>query len=121
MHDRKSFYENLTKAFHGEEPVGKTTVGNRVVYSKWGRSFRGKVEDEVSLLEEYEDQDFLDLIQHIRWDDGSHSIRFCYYVRDHGSEDQGWIFANRPLSTSPDRLEELLRLATKKKWFMKLH
>jgi hypothetical protein len=98
----------------------KTTIGNRVVYTKKGKSFRGTVKDEVSLSEEFEDEDFLDLIQYIQWDDGGHSIRFCYYVRPHGSDDKNWIFANRPLSTSPERLEELLRKASKKKWFIHL-
>jgi len=99
----------------------KTTIGNRVVYTKRGRSFRGTVKDEVSLLEKSEDEDFLDLVQYIQWDDGDYGIRFCYYVRTQGSSDQDWIFANRPLSTSPERVEELLRKALKKKWFGNLY
>jgi len=89
--------------------VVKTTIGKRVMYAKNKKRLLGIVKDEVSLLEEYEDEDFLDLIQYIQWDDGGHSIRFCYYVRPHGSGDEGWIFANRPLSISPDILEKLLK------------
>jgi len=100
--------------------MAKTTIGKRVVYKKKGKSFRGTVKDEVSLLEEFDDEDFLDLIQYIQWDDGGYSIRFCYYVRPHGSGDQDWIFADRPLSTSPERLEELFRRASKKNWFTTL-
>jgi len=59
----------------------------------------------------------LDLVQYIRWDDGGYSIRFCYYVRKHGSGEEGWVFANRPLSIPGDKLEELLRKASKKRWF----
>jgi hypothetical protein len=93
----------------------KTTIGKRVKYK--GERLRGTVEDEVSFLEEYEDRDFLDLIQYIRWDDGRYGIRICYYVRTHVSGDEGWIFANRPLSSSPEVLEKLLKKASKKKWF----
>jgi len=93
----------------------KTTIGKRVRFA--GDRLRGTVEDEGSFLEEYEDRDFLDLIQYIRWDDGGYGIRICYYVREHGSGDKDWIFANRPLSVSPDVLGKLLKKASKKKWF----
>jgi len=33
----------------------KSTTGNRVVFERNGRGFRGWVEDEVTLLEEYKD------------------------------------------------------------------
>jgi hypothetical protein len=98
----------------------KSTIGKRVVYTRRGKELRGTVEDEVSFLEEYKDEDFLDLIQYIRWDDGGYSIRFCYYVRGHGSGDEGWIFANRPLSINPEVLEKLLRKALRKEWFSSL-
>jgi hypothetical protein len=94
-----------------------STIGKRVRYKKPGKEFRGRVEDEVPFLEEYQDEDFLDLIQYIRWDDGSYGIRFCYYVKEHRASDDAWIFANRPLSTSPGALEKLLEKASKKKWF----
>ena len=97
----------------------KTTIGKRVVYKKRGRELRGMVQDEVSYIER-DDEDFLDLIQYIRWDDGRYGIRICYYVRTHGSGDEGWIFANRPLSISPEILEKLLKKASKKNWFSKL-
>lgn len=96
----------------------KTTIGKRVRYS--GEGLRGTVEDEVSFLEEYKDRDFLDLIQYIRWDDGRHNVRICYYVREHGSGDEGWIFANRPLSVGLEVLSKLLRKASSKKWFSKM-
>ncbi|MHA1832959.1 MAG: hypothetical protein ACTSV7_03130 [Candidatus Baldrarchaeia archaeon] len=96
----------------------KTTIGKRVVYTKRGRKSKGIVQDEVSYLEEYDDEDFLDLIQYIRWDDGGYGIRICYYVRKHGSGDENWIFANRPLSISPEVLGKLLKKASKKKWFI---
>lgn len=99
--------------------MAKTTIGKRVKYA--GKRLRGTVEDEVSFLEEYEDRDFLDLIQYIRWDDGGYSIRICYYVREHGSGDEGWIFANRPLSVSLEIPGKLLKKASKKRWFSKLH
>lgn len=92
----------------------KSTVGNRVNYAN---GVRGTVEDEVYLLEEYKDRDFLDLVQYIRWDDGRYSIRICYYVREHGSGEKDWIFANRPLSISPENLKKLFKKASKKKWF----
>ena len=97
----------------------KTTIGKRVKFK--GDSLRGTVEDEVSFLEEYEDRDFLDLIQYRRWDDGKYGIRICYYVRKHGSGDKEWIFANRPLSVSSEVLGKLLKKASKKKWFNKLN
>lgn len=96
----------------------KTTVGKRVVYKKRGmETLKGKVVDEVAHLEEYEDEDFLDLIQYIRWDDGGYGIRICYYVRRHGSGDKDWIFANRPLSVGTEVFEKLLKKASKKGWF----
>lgn len=95
----------------------KNTIGNRVIYKKPGKELRGTVEDEVSLLEEYADEDFLDIIQYIRWDDGNYGIRFCYYVRKHGSSDKDWIFANRPLSIGEENLQKLLKKALKKPWF----
>ena len=93
----------------------KSTIGNRV---KYANGLRGTVEDEVYLLEEYEDRDFLDLVQYIRWDDGRYGIRICYYVREHGSGEKGWTFANRPLSISPKNLGKLLKKASKKEWFI---
>ena len=93
----------------------KTTIGKRVKYK--GDMVRGTVEDEVPFLEEYEDRDFLDLIQYIRWDDGRCGIRLCYYVREHGTGDKEWIFGNRPLSVSVEVLGKLLKKASKKKWF----
>ena len=110
----------MEQFFSGEECMVKTTIGKRVVYTKRGRASRGRVQDEVSYLEEYDDEDFLDLIQYILWDDGRQGIRICYYVRKHGSGDNTWIFANRPLSISPEILEKLLRKASKKNWFSKL-
>ncbi|MEM2507313.1 MAG: hypothetical protein QXK93_07515 [Candidatus Bathyarchaeia archaeon] len=100
--------------------MAKNTVGKRVIYKKRGKELRGTVEDEVSLLEKYPEEDFLDLIQYIRWDDGHHGIRFCYYVREHGSSDKDWIFANRPLSIGLDALEKLFRKALEKRWFRDL-
>jgi len=93
----------------------KSTIGNRVSFDE-GR-VRGTVEDEVLVLEEYDDKDFLDLIQYIRWDGGEHSIRFCYYVRQHGTGEKNWIFANRALSIGSDELVKLLKKAEKKTWF----
>jgi hypothetical protein len=62
-------------------------------------------------------REFIDLIQYIRWDDdGTFGIRFCYYVKNKGSKEP-WIFANRPLSISPEALEELIQKAQKKTWF----
>jgi hypothetical protein len=90
-----------------------STVGKPVNF----RKNSGVVEDDVSILEEYGDRDFLDLIQYIKWDDGGHSVRICYYVRNHGTKDEKWIFANRPLSISPTKFSRLLRKAVKKKWF----
>ena len=95
----------------------KTTIGKRVVYKKRGRELRGTVLDEISYLEKDGDEDFLDLIQCIRWDDGRYGIRICYYVRKHGAGEKDWIFANRPLSTSPEVIQRLLEKASKKKWF----
>jgi len=43
--------------------VVKTTIGKRVVYAKNKKRLLGIVKDEVSLLEEYENEDFLGLIQ----------------------------------------------------------
>jgi len=96
----------------------KTTIGKRVTYK--GETIKGTVEDEVLFLEKYEDRDFLDLIQYIHWDDGRYGIRICYYVREHGSGDKGWIFANRPLSVSLEVFGKLLKKASKKKWFSKV-
>ena len=80
-----------------------------------GTILRGKVVDYVKAIENYPDRDFLDLIELIRWEDGSQGIRFCYYVRKHG--ESKWRFANRPLSIGADKLAELLRKAKMKKWF----
>ena len=92
-----------------------TTIGKRVYFS--GGKQSGTVEDEVYLLEEYEDKDFLDLIQYIRWDKGWFGIRVCYYGRIHGSGDKGRKFANRPLAISSENYKKLLKKASKKDWF----
>jgi hypothetical protein len=114
---RKSIYSQTASLSSGDWFMVKTTVGLRVNYTKRGMNIlRGKVEDEVTYLEEYENEDFLDLIQYIRWDDGQHSVRICYYVRPHGSEDNDWIFANRPLSVGTDVFEKLLGQARRKGW-----
>ena len=95
----------------------KSTIGKRVNYGK--EHLRGTVKDEVILQEAYEgfNKDYLDLIQYIRWDNGRYGIRICYYVREHGSSDKDWIFANRPLSISQQNLQTLLNRARKKDWF----
>jgi len=92
-----------------------TTIGKRVHFS--GGKQSGTVKDEAYLLEEYEDKDFLDLIQYIRWDEGWFGIRVCYYVRTHGSGDKDWIFANRPLAISSENFKKLFKKASKKVWF----
>lgn len=94
-----------------------TTIGKRVTFKGDTGKQLGTVEDEVYLLEKYENKDFLDLIQYIHWDKGYYGIRICYYVRVHGSGDKGWKFANRPLSISPENLGKLLKKASKKNWF----
>jgi hypothetical protein len=94
------------------------TIGKRVKFTENRKKVRGVVEDAISHLEIYDDRDFLDLIQYIRWDnDTHHSIRICYYVRPHGSGEEDWIFANRPLSITTDEFEKLLKKARRKKWF----
>lgn len=93
-----------------------STIGKPVKYEK---KLFGVVEDEVSILEPNDDRDFLDLIQYIKRVDSGHSIRICYYVRDHESTGKNWIFANRPLSINPVNFSRLLKKASKKKWFIR--
>ena len=106
----------------GGELMFESTVGKRVKYGKGKGAYKGRVKYEVQFLEPYSDsgRDFVDLVQGIQWDDGNFGIRICYYVKDHGSEDTEWKFANRPLSTSTEMLEKLLKIAQKEKWFPKL-
>ena len=54
-----------------------STIGNRVNYSN---NLAGVVEDEVPKYERFDDRDYLELVQYIKWDEGRHSIRICYYV-----------------------------------------
>jgi len=98
----------------------QSTVGKRVNYGKG--AYKGKVQHEVQFLEPYggAGRDFMDLVQGIQWDDGDFGIRICYYVKDHGSKDTEWKFANRPLSTTKEMLVELLKKAQKEKWFPKI-
>lgn len=78
----------------------------------------GTVIDEVKHLESYpDDEDFLDLIQLIEWEDGRRSIRICYYVKPHDGGDDDWTYANRPIILGPDVMKELLTKASKKGWF----
>ena len=83
-----------------------TTIGKRVTFKGDTSKQLGTVEDEVYLVEKYEDKDFLDLIQYIHWDKGYYGLS-CYSVRVHGSGDESWKFANRPLSISPENLGRL--------------
>ena len=95
----------------------ESTLGKPVNYGKG--AYKGTVKYEVQFLEDYAGagRDFMDLVQGIQWDDGDFAIRICYYVKDHGSKDAEWKFANRPLSTSPEMLGKLLKKAQKEKWF----
>jgi hypothetical protein len=95
----------------------KSTVGKRVNYGKG--AYKGIVKYEVQFLEDYAGtgRDFMDLVQGIQWDDGDFGIRICYYVKDHGSKDAKWKFANRPLSTTTEMLGKLLKKAQTEKWF----
>jgi len=75
--------------------------------------------DDFWVYEREGKREFVDLIQHIKWDDdGTFGIRISYYVKGSGSEEK-WRFANRPLSISYEALEELLNKARKKDWFPK--
>jgi hypothetical protein len=98
----------------------ESTIGKSVNFGNG--DYTGEVKDEVQIPEPYNNsgRDFIDLIQYIKWEDGGYSIRICYYVKDHGSDDSQWKFANRPLSVTSDLLEKLLKLAKKKEWFPKL-
>jgi hypothetical protein len=99
-----------------------STIGKRVKYGIDVNAYKGKVKHEVQFLEDYNGggRDFMDLVQGIQWDDGNFGIRICYYVKDHGSEDAEWKFANRPLSTSTEMLQKMLKKAQKEKWFPKI-
>jgi hypothetical protein len=93
------------------------TIGNRVRFTNDGLMQYGTVEDAVSYLENWNNRDFLNLIQYIRWDNGKHTIRMCYYVRPSGSSDKDWVFANRPLAMNAIELGRLLNKAKGKTWF----
>ena len=93
--------------------------GRNVTYKHSdGTVFKGEVIDYVELVEKLPDREFLDLIELIRWEDKSESIRFCYYVRNRG--ESKWSFANRSLSIGADELGELLKKARLKNWFPKI-
>ncbi len=99
----------------------QSTVGKRVRFGKGKDAFKGEVKYQVPFLEPYAKagRDFMDLVQGIEWDNGDFGIRICYYVKNHSDADTKWKFANRPLTTSPKLLEELLKKAQKEKWFHK--
>jgi len=84
--------------------------------------FRGTILDEVEVFEEAPEVnlDYLSLIQHVEWEDGTHGIRFCYYFKPHEASDDAWRFANRPLTISVDALKELMKKALNKRWFREL-
>ena len=88
-----------------------------VTMKKPGRVNYGEVIDEVMVSERYSDEDFEDFIQLIRWQDGSETIRICYYVRSHDAGEDAWTFSNRPLSIGIQKLKELLAKASKRDWF----
>jgi hypothetical protein len=100
--------------------MGISPLPRPVRYKERGVVYTGNVIDEVQLLEETEDMDYLDLIQLIRWDDGHYGIRFCYYIKPHGTSDDEWLFANRPLSLSKKALSDLFKKAKVKRWFKKI-
>ena len=86
---------------------------------KYG-NYTGEVVDEVSYQRDYENTDCLFLVQHIRWSDGSESIRFAYYTKPHGSSEDEWGYANRSPDMEPDVLRELIRRARNRPWFREI-
>ena len=99
--------------------IGKISPLPRPVEMKRGSIVSyGEVIDEVKIIERYPgDRDYIDLIQYIEWENGVHSIRICYYVKSHDAGEDEWNFSNRPISIGIDKLNELMKLASKKKWF----
>lgn len=93
--------------------MGVLPLPRRVRYG----DYVGKVIDEVSCQIDYENGDCLFLIQHIRWSDGSKSIRFTYYTKPHGAGEDEWAYANRAPDMEPSVLRELIRRARDKPWF----
>lgn len=83
-------------------------------------NYVGQVIDEVSCRRDYENTDCLFLIQHIRWSDGSESIRFAYYTKPHRSSEDKWGYANRSPDMEPDVLRELINRARNRPWFREL-
>ena len=77
----------------------------------------GEVLDEVWVQEDFEDTDYRFFIQQIRWFDGSETIRFAYYTRPHGSNENAWNYANRPPNIGENSLRRLLQLARDRPWF----
>jgi hypothetical protein len=77
----------------------------------------GEVIDEVRCERDFEDSDCMFLIQQIRWQDGSESIRFAYYTRPHGGDESQWNYANRPPNMESEVLEELINEARARPWF----
>lgn len=69
----------------------------------------GWVIDEVSDEEGNPSEgDYLKLIQLIRWDDGEEFVRFGYYVKDHGSDEDGWRWGSQTtMQLSRSRAKEL--------------
>jgi hypothetical protein len=82
----------------------------------------GEVIDEVMVERAYQDGDFAFLIQRIRWGsgDGSETIRFAYYQKTHGTNENQYFFVNRSPSIDPDAVAELIKKAKKKPWFSSL-
>ena len=79
--------------------------------------FVGRVTDEVSIQRDFENTDCLFLIQLVRWNDDSETIRFAYYTKPHGSDESQWNYANRPPNIEPDVLRELISRARRRPWF----
>lgn len=84
--------------------------------AKYG-NYVGQVIDEVRYQRDFSDHDCLFLIQHIKWRDGSETIRFAYYTKPHGASEDEWNYANRAPDMEPEVLRELIRRARTRLWF----
>jgi len=80
----------------------------RVKMSRGNTTSYGYVIDEASVEERHPvDRDYIDLIQHIEWDDGGFSIRFCYYVKEYDAGEDAWTFSNRTISIRTNYLKRI--------------
>lgn len=73
--------------------------------------YKGQVIAQEKELEEFEEADYMRVLELVRWEDGIEELRFGYYYRAKGQGDDKWIPGQVYSNMSRSTLAKLIKKA----------